>query len=643
MAFGILIIATTLVASFASSGKVLAADDKDYDAKCFVFQEIALLRNPVLHFFSSREHTHATLGCSDGPTFELSPADKTDDFKLEKLEPEMKEKLVDSKLYNPNAITYFSVHGWLESWDDGDYSCRIKDLVLNNSEANFFILDWSGGSKPLNPVDYAFSVSATKNVAQLVGSFINSLIKITGTADATKFHLLGHSLGSHVVGFVGYTVPKVGRITGLDPAGPCFNSSGAEDRAAIQKTGHLADGRRRLSQQSAQLVVALHTDMAMFGLNEECAHYDVFINGAVKQPDCGLENLKQKLDLNKQITSELACPHRYSHEIVDTFARFLFGDSAPEPAADKELSSNSLGQKPVADQAEADKRCYEVAYKCDTSEAFELGECGLCFDDDEPDCLYIGLSSKTADSAPKFDGSGKKTDDNTVTCAKSEDNSDEKFNNEIQGKDELPPCAFLPSEENQIGHHFVKTGHARPLACLFQYQVVIAAEKSDVIEELYLQVPLQKSGSLKGSVGKQEDRLIKASHKLADESEAAKRIRKELPKVAGDVKIDGVDLYTALITFAVAECDDTGEFVPKSNQWELCSPLDSIKEGLLLGPKGSAAKSIQWATLSYLSGVEARTRLEFSYLFKSGDDKSADPQTSDKFGIKATATKFRKE
>lgn len=69
---------------------------------------------------------------------------------------------------------------------------------------------------------------------------------------------MGHSLGSHIAGFAGKTVLsetgyRVGRISGLDPAGPCF-----EDM----------DTSHRLSKNDADYVDVIHTDSGMFGLDE---------------------------------------------------------------------------------------------------------------------------------------------------------------------------------------------------------------------------------------------------------------------------------------------------------------------------------------------------------------------------------------
>lgn len=617
--------------------QVLATGSNDYNARCIFPRRVTLQFNPVLHFFSSREHSLETLGCSKGLTFELRPPGKSDHLKLDSADSKIRTHLIDSQLYNSNVVTYFIAHGWREFWNKSDYGCHIKDLILNNSQANVFIVDWSGGSVTRNPVDYGFSVGATSIVAELVGSFINSLIDATGVQDATQFHLIGHSLGSHLFGFVGYIVPRVGRITALDPAGPCFRSSPIESRSLVEETGFLADGRRRLSQASAQLVVAYHTDTALFGLNENCAHYDVYVNGGVKQPNCSFANMQ--IGIGSKLIVEQGCAHMYSHKIVDTFARFFLGEEAPEPSDD--LASNELGQRPILSQEEADLRCYEVAYRCNSYQAFELGECGMCFNDNEPHCVYIGLSFLTANSALKFNvGTSQRLKLDSVTCANVRINKDVEFNEETQRNETLPSCSAFPNELDHFGRHFIKIGGDNPLACLFQYQVVIATDKSSTTDKFYLQLPLQRSGLLCGSVGYQEDRLVQVSHKLADGSDAAEHIRNALRKVVANIQVDDLDLYTALITFTVTVCNSDGSYDLSNNQWHLCRPLDRIKEALLLAQSKQSASAIKWATLIYLSGLESRTRLQFSYLFRSDKDKSVELKVGEKFGFKVVASRM---
>ena len=66
-------------------------------------------------------------------------------------------------------------------------------------------------------------------------------------------HLVGHSLGAHVVGIMGQTVKALGlgklpRITGLDPAFPYYEFSGVDSK---------------LSKDDADFVDVIHTNSGL--------------------------------------------------------------------------------------------------------------------------------------------------------------------------------------------------------------------------------------------------------------------------------------------------------------------------------------------------------------------------------------------
>ena len=74
-----------------------------------------------------------------------------------------------------------------------------------------------------------------------------------GAGTTGRVHLIGHSLGAHVVGFLGKAVqelglPKLARITGLDPAQPAFD---------------LAGPAGRLDKGDAEFVDVVHTNSGM--------------------------------------------------------------------------------------------------------------------------------------------------------------------------------------------------------------------------------------------------------------------------------------------------------------------------------------------------------------------------------------------
>lgn len=97
-------------------------------------------------------------------------------------------------------------------------------------------------------------------------------------------HLIGHSLGAHVAGFAGKEVynatgQKVGRITGLDPAGPLFE-------------GIFISRDSRLNENDAEMVDVVHTDGGVFGYRGPLGTIDFYPNGGVAlQPGCELSDI----------------------------------------------------------------------------------------------------------------------------------------------------------------------------------------------------------------------------------------------------------------------------------------------------------------------------------------------------------------
>lgn len=92
--------------------------------------------------------------------------------------------------------------------------------------------------------------------------------------DMNSVHLIGHSLGAHCAGFASKNLKSnhnltIGRITGLDPAGPSFTVSNPNNR---------------LDKSDANFVEVLHTNMAyhpIFGLGNvlKLGHFDLYLNG----------------------------------------------------------------------------------------------------------------------------------------------------------------------------------------------------------------------------------------------------------------------------------------------------------------------------------------------------------------------------
>lgn len=110
----------------------------------------------------------------------------------------------------------------------------------------------------------------------MLGLFIRNVADNTNSS-LDYFHLIGHSLGAHVVGYAGkFLDGKLAQITGLDPAGPMFEG--------------VKNPKARLWYTDASFVDSVHTDAVSgipnYGTYETCSHVSIFPNGGKEQPGC---------------------------------------------------------------------------------------------------------------------------------------------------------------------------------------------------------------------------------------------------------------------------------------------------------------------------------------------------------------------
>lgn len=102
-------------------------------------------------------------------------------------------------------------HGFLDT-SNKKWIIDMKNAILSTENVNVIVTDWSMG----NGFPYT---QATANT-QVVGAEIAKLVKALSTASGKsleRYHLIGHSLGSHIAGYAGSRLNgKLGRITGLD-------------------------------------------------------------------------------------------------------------------------------------------------------------------------------------------------------------------------------------------------------------------------------------------------------------------------------------------------------------------------------------------------------------------------------------------
>uniref|UniRef100_H2RW43 triacylglycerol lipase n=1 Tax=Takifugu rubripes TaxID=31033 RepID=H2RW43_TAKRU len=237
--------------------------------------------------------------------------------------------------FNRTSKTFMVIHGWtlsgmFESW----VSKLVSALYEREHGANVIVVDWL----TLAQNHYVLAAQKTKAVGQEIARFIDWIEESTN-APVENIHLIGYSLGAHVAGFAGsHVTNKVGRITGLDPAGPDFEGMHAH---------------RRLSPDDAHFVDVLHTFTRgslglSIGIQQPVGHVDIYPNGGSFQPGCNLRGTLEKIANFGifAITDAVKCEHERSvHLFIDSL-----------------LNEQDAAQ----------------AYRCSSSQTFNRGMCLSC-------------------------------------------------------------------------------------------------------------------------------------------------------------------------------------------------------------------------------------------------------------------------
>jgi len=202
--------------------------------------------------------------------------------------------------------------------DDFDSNIRIKALAHGftdtvkddkalfvdawmshfNKDVSVILVDWHNLAsafyfESLNDYVYDHAARNAIDVGEFLGLCLAELKKshdVTGS----NIHLVGHSLGAHLVGKAGRTFTKetsekIGRITGLDPAGPRF-----VDGPLVSAIPELA--ANVLNKDYASLVDVIHTNGAIkacifctaqrAGALRQLGHMDFYPDGGSVQRGC---------------------------------------------------------------------------------------------------------------------------------------------------------------------------------------------------------------------------------------------------------------------------------------------------------------------------------------------------------------------
>uniref|UniRef100_U6CVP5 Triacylglycerol lipase n=1 Tax=Neovison vison TaxID=452646 RepID=U6CVP5_NEOVI len=206
---------------------------------------------------------------------------------------------IQTSHFGTDKMTRINIPGWKS---DGKWQQDMCNVLLKAEDVNCINIDWINGS-----LEYIDAVNNLRVVGAEVAYFIDVLTKKFGYSPS-KVHLIGHSVGAHLAGEAGSRVPGLGRITGLDPAGPYF---------------HNTPNEVRLDPSDADFVDVIHTNgvrlLFEFGAGtiNACGHLDFYPNGGKHMPGC--EDLITPLftfDFNiykEEVASFFECNHARSH------------------------------------------------------------------------------------------------------------------------------------------------------------------------------------------------------------------------------------------------------------------------------------------------------------------------------------------
>ncbi|XP_037536848.1 endothelial lipase [Nematolebias whitei] len=205
--------------------------------------------------------------------------------------------------FNATAKTFFIIHGWTMSGMFENWMHKLVSAVMQRElNANVVIVDWI----PLAQQLYPDAVNHTHTVGLDIAGMLNWL-QDELQLSLKNVHLIGYSLGAHVAGYAGTFVDgTVGRITGLDPAGPMFE--GVEEQ-------------KRLSPDDADFVDVLHTYTrealgVSIGIQQPIGDIDIYPNGGEVQPGCGFTDV---LAVAGNFMEVMKCEHeRAVHLFVDS-------------------------------------------------------------------------------------------------------------------------------------------------------------------------------------------------------------------------------------------------------------------------------------------------------------------------------------
>jgi pimeloyl-ACP methyl ester carboxylesterase len=325
-------------------------------------------------------------------------------------------------IFQPDLPIKIICHGFVES-SNVRWMLELRSAVLRAENVNVIKVDWGQS----NGFPYTQATANTRIVGVEIARLLEHLVKTKGIK-LSKVHLIGHSLGAHITGYAGKRLPGIGRITGLDPAGPYFEE---------------VDKVVRLDKDDATFVDIIHTDAEKtlkvgLGIWKPIGHVDFYPNGGMDQPKCAttpeklLKALLGLVTVSYDEFLKLACSHiasiyyfidsteeydgAYTGYKCDSFETFVNGkcincgskgcnQMGHRASPNKELGSQYLNTRSTVDIAPYHLQNYQIGLiknKDSNRKLQARGSLDIYFQTDR----YLSSVENIEDGSVSFDNSG---------------------------------------------------------------------------------------------------------------------------------------------------------------------------------------------------------------------------------------------
>ncbi|XP_030768276.1 uncharacterized protein LOC115891834 isoform X2 [Sitophilus oryzae] len=269
--------------------------------------------------------------------------------------------------FNKSLPTKVLIHGF---GSDCGYiwAYEIRSALMAVEEVNTICVDWSNGASLPN---YVKASANTRLVGKQLSLLLRGMVDKNGLS-LRDTHLIGFSLGAHIAGFAGADLGNLSRITGLDPAGPLFESQ---------------DTRARLDHTDAAFVDVIHSNgenliLGGLGSSQPMGHVDFYPNGGRMQKGCSHLFVGAVTDIiwSSAVEGRSLCNHRRAYKFfIDSVSPRCHFPAFPCDSYDDFIAGKCF---PCSDE----RKCGNMGYYADRSKG--RGQLYLITRDEEPFCAH---------------------------------------------------------------------------------------------------------------------------------------------------------------------------------------------------------------------------------------------------------------